>query len=106
MRIKIRGGTADHGEPSLCLTCRFATVVKGQRLRDEIIECSRLSDHSRITFPVTSCSGYSDSRHASIRDMEEIAWVLRSDPRRNQIGFVPAKRLKPQDRYVLPDEWE
>jgi len=33
MRIKIRGGTADHGGPSLCLTCRFATVVKGQRLQ-------------------------------------------------------------------------
>ena len=106
MRIKIRGGTADHGAPSLCLTCRFATVVKGQRLRDEIIECSRLSDHSRIAFPVTSCSGYSDRRHASMRDMEDIAWVLRSDPRRNQIGFVPAKKLKPQDRYVLPDEWD
>jgi hypothetical protein len=61
---------------------------------------------SRIAFPVTSCSGYSDRRHASMRDMEDIAWVLRSDPRRNQIGFVPAKKLKPQDRYVLPDEWD
>jgi hypothetical protein len=106
VRIKIRGGTAQHGEPSLCLTCRFAAIVKGQRLRDEIIECSRLSDNSRITFPVTSCSGYSDRRHASMRDMEDIAWVRRSDPRRNQIGFVPAKKLKPQDRYVLPDEWD
>jgi len=39
--------------------------------------------------------------------MEEIAWVLRTDPRRNQIGFVKARELKPRDRYVLPedDEW-
>ena len=106
MRLKIRGGTVNHDEPSLCLTCRFATVVKGQRLREEIVECSRLSDHCRITFPVSFCTGYADRRHASIREMEEIAWVLRSDPRRNEIGFVEASKLKPKDRYVLPDEWD
>ena len=39
MRVKIRGGTVNHGDPSLCSTCRFATIVKGQRLRDEIGEC-------------------------------------------------------------------
>jgi hypothetical protein len=32
--------------------------------------------------------------------------TLPTDPRRNQIGFVPASKLKPRDRYVLPDEWE
>ena len=106
MHLKIRGGTANHGEPSLCLTCRFATLVKGQRLREDIVECSRLSDHSRITFPVNFCTGYADRRHASIREMEEIAWVLRSDPSRNKVGFVKASKLNPQDRYVLPDEWD
>jgi hypothetical protein len=106
MRLKIRGGTVNHGESSLCLTCRFATIVKGRTLRDEIIECSRLSDHARITFPVTSCTGYVDKQRASIREMEDIAWVLRSDPRRNQIGFVEARKLKPADRYVLPEEWD
>jgi hypothetical protein len=106
MRLKIRGGTANSGDPSLCVTCRFATIVKGQRLRDEIVECSRMSDHSRITFPVNFCTGYSDRRHASIREMEEIAWVLRSDPRRKEIGFVEAGKLKPKERYVLPDEWD
>jgi hypothetical protein len=101
MRLKIQGGTVNHNEPSLCYTCRFATIIKGQRLRDEIVECSRLSDQARITFTVTSCTGYSDRRRASVHDMEEIAWVLRSDPRRNQIGFVPARSLKPHERYVL-----
>jgi hypothetical protein len=106
MRLKIRGGTANSGEPSLCFTCRFATVAKGQRLREEIVECSRLSDHSRITFNVNFCTGYADRRHASIREMEEIAWVLRFDPRRKEIGFVEASKLKPKERYVLPDEWD
>jgi hypothetical protein len=105
MRFKITGGTVDHGEPSLCHTCRFATIIKGQRLRDEIIECSRLSDRSRINFTVTSCSAYGDRRRASLYEMEEIAWVLRSDPRRNEIGFVHAKTLKPHLRHVL-DDWD
>ena len=36
--------------------------------------------------------------------MEEIAWVLRTDPKRQQIGFVRAEDLKPQERYKLSDE--
>ena len=104
MRFKIRGGTADNGEPSLCITCRFATVIKGRRLRDEVVECGRLSDDNRITFCVSFCTGYGDRRQASIREMEEIAWVLRSDLKKNEIGFVKASKLKSEDRYVLPDD--
>jgi hypothetical protein len=106
MRLKIHGGTATHGDPPLCHTCRFATIITGPRIHDEIVECGRLSDHARITFRVTTCSGYADRRLASIREMEEIAWILRSDPRRNKAGFVPAKTLKPEDRYVLPGDWD
>lgn len=105
MRINIRGGTVPHGEASLCLTCRFATVVRGQRLRDEIVECGQLSGpQSRIVFRVTSCTAFVSRVHPSLRDMEDVAWVLRTDPRRKQIGFVAARELKPKDRYVLPDE--
>jgi hypothetical protein len=35
--------------------------------------------------------------------MEEIAWVLRSDPRRKTIGFVEARNLKDDERHVLDD---
>jgi len=35
--------------------------------------------------------------------MEEIAWVLRSDPKKNTIGFVKASELK---RFVVADDWE
>jgi len=106
MRLKVHGGTANGGEPSLCLSCRFATVVKGQRLRDEIVECSQLSDCARVTFHVTRCTGYADRRQPSLREMEETAWVLRSDPRRNEMGFVRASTLKPAERYVLGDDWD
>jgi hypothetical protein len=87
MRIKVFRGTSTDQSTPLCPTCRWSTIVRG-----------------RITFPVLSCSDYSDRRRASLRDMEDIAWVLRSDARRNQIGFVRAKDLKPSDRYVLDED--
>jgi hypothetical protein len=39
-------------------------------------------------------------------DMNEIAWVLRSDPKRNTVGFVKASTLRIRDRIVLPEEFE
>ena len=105
MRIKVRGGTVPQGQPSLCGTCRYATVVKGTRLRDEIVECDKLTyGHNRIAFPVTFCTGYIDRQHPTIREMEDIAWVLRTDSKRKHVGFVRATDLKPKDRNVLPEE--
>jgi len=101
MRLKIRGGTAKNGAPTLCQTCRYATVVKGRALNDEIIECCQLSFRTRITFTVTSCTGYADRRQAALHEMEEIAWVLRSDAKRNTIGFVKASELK---RFTVTDD--
>ena len=105
MRVKIRGGTTDHGEPSLCLTCRYATIVKGSTLSDEIVECTQLSHgRNRIDFPVTNCSDYSDRRLPSLRAMEEIAWVLRSDPKKKEIGFVKRSELTRRERFALDED--
>ena len=57
-----------------------------------------------VPFAVSSCSGYSDRRRASLREMEEIAWILRSDPHRNQVGLVRSSRLKDEERYVLEED--
>lgn len=106
MRVKITGGTATLGEPSLCLSCRYSTIVRGPSLGDEIIECAQLSsDGTRITFPVTFCSVYVNRTHPSLREMEEVAWVWRSGGKRRQMGFVRARDLRARDRFVLPDEW-
>src|SRR5258708_1506099 len=105
MRVKIRGGTVVHGDPPLCQTCRYATIGKGPTLGDEIIECASLTyGRGRITFPVTYCTAYSDRRQPSIREMEEIAWILRSDPKRKEVGFVSASKLRVGDRYVLVED--
>jgi hypothetical protein len=49
MRLKIQGGTVSSGDPSLCLTCRYATIVKGPRLRDEIVNlCGLVAELFRL----------------------------------------------------------
>jgi len=102
MRVKIQGGTVEHGEASLCVTCRHATIVQGPGLQDRIVSCGLLSEgDSRIPFPVKSCSGYSDRRHPTVYEMEDIAWVLRTDARRKTIGFVQARELRPKHRHLL-----
>jgi hypothetical protein len=47
-----------------------------------------------------------DRRHPTLREMEDLAWVLRTDSRRRKIGFVQARELKPGLRYVLSDDWD
>ena len=107
MRLKIQGGTVRHGEPSLCVTCRHATIVQGPGLQDRIVACGLLSDRdSRIPFPVCSCSGYADRRQPTVHEMEDIAWILRTDSRRKSIGFVQARELKPRHRFALSDDWD
>ena len=105
MRIKVRGGTVDHGRRSLCESCRWSTVIRGPRIGDEIVECRELSyRNQRVPFPVTSCSRHLDRTEASIREMEEIAWILRSDVRRHQVGFVHSSKLIDEERYVLEED--
>ncbi len=36
--------------------------------------------------------------------MEEMAWVLRTDTKRNSIGFVRASDLAPKHRFVLAED--
>ena len=35
--------------------------------------------------------------------MEDIAWILRSDPKRKQVGFVRSRDLKFEERHRLTD---
>ncbi len=106
MRLKIHGGTVSDGQASLCLTCRSATIIRGARLTDEIISCGKRVIRDEIRFPVASCTGYSDRSLPSLYDLEDVAWVLRSDARTKKIGFVRARDLKANERHVLDeDDW-
>jgi hypothetical protein len=102
MRIKIHGGMARGGEPALCVSCRYATIARGARASDEIVHCSRFD--REIRFPVTTCTRYLHQRHPTLYDMEDIAWILRTDANRGRVGFIRAKDLGRHERHVLDDE--
>jgi hypothetical protein len=79
-------------------------VIRGVNLGQEITECSQLSyTNARVPFAVSSCSHYLDQNRPNLREMEEIAWVLRSDARRKRVGFVRSDTLPEDERFVLDD---
>ena len=102
MKINVHGGTAREGEPTLCSTCRYASIVQGTSASDRIVRCSRVE--AQITFKVTSCTEFLGRQHPSLYHLEDIAWVLRTDVRRSQAGFVRSRELKPEDRFVLDED--
>jgi hypothetical protein len=93
MRVKVRDGTVNHGDASLCSSCRHAMVTKGARLGEELVRCGVRWQLVAISFRVTSCTEYQDRALPTLDDMEEIAWSLRSTPRGKKVGFVEARRL-------------
>lgn len=53
--------------------------------------------------PVVECSAYSYRTKPSLREMEEIAWVLQTDKKRQQVGFVSSADWRRQhDERLLP----
>lgn len=53
---------------------------------------------------MTSCTGYADKSMPSLYYMEDIAWILRSDTKRKQVGFVRSRDLKFEERHRLTDD--
>lgn len=88
-----------------CVTCRWGIVARGPRLDDERTYCRQIGGESpkSPSFPVRSCTGYTDRRQPSLWEMEEMAWVLKTNPSRHRMGFVQARKLSDDERHVLQD---
>lgn len=69
---KIHGEhTRPTNQPPLCDTCSSATIVRGTRFGDDVVRCHVLG---RITFHVTECNAYTDTRLVPVYRLEETAW--------------------------------
>ena len=102
--IKIKGGTPQ-GSETLCVTCRWAHIVKGFNASQTQIRCTWIADGPPVPFPVSECSSYEDKRLPSKRDMEKIAWVLLTKKAGRTIGFVSAKQFRQiegDDAEIIP----
>ncbi|HSL20125.1 MAG TPA: hypothetical protein VK886_01225 [Vicinamibacterales bacterium] len=98
MRVKVHNGTASGSEASLCQTCRHSTIIRGRTLDEEIVHC-QISPMSttRVTFKVTSCSGYNDERLPTYMQLLEDAWILQPGTKRRPAGFVRASELREEE---------
>jgi hypothetical protein len=102
--IKVKDGTPQ-GAETLCVTCRWAHIVKGFSSSQKHIRCGWLAYNPLVKFPVSQCSTYDDKRLPSKRDMEQIAWILLTKKTGRTIGFVTAKQfleIEGDDAEIIP----
>jgi hypothetical protein len=99
MGIHVKKGTPLHGE-SLCTTCTHAHIVKGYRESEEVVVCQATYPEQRIAFPVRECSGYIERKRQTLRQMEDIAWVLVPRGSKRRAGFVSAGELRGDENEI------
>lgn len=98
MLTKVYDGTPmQHGE-SLCETCRHSRIIRGRRLEEEMVFCDAMAMQTvRVTFKVTTCTDYSDSREPGYHELLEKAWVLCPSSKRRAAGFVRGSDLHAEE---------
>ncbi len=105
MFLKVHGGTVQHGDTSLCVTCRHSTIIRGRTLDEEIVDCHEAVMHGRrVPFKVTFCSGYSDLRQPTYTALVQDAWILQPGSRKRPAGFVRGSDLKMEELAALMAE--
>ena len=67
-----------------------------------MVLCGRVE--GPIELKVASWSGFLRLAHPSPCHMEDIAWELRTDVRRGQIGFVNRKGMRLAERFVMVED--
>jgi len=97
VKIRVLGGTPEESG-SLCMTCTHGHVIKGFRATEELTYCRFFFVEREILFCVRECTFYEDRRLACKKDMEEIAWHLRTFSPTRHVGFISAASIRQIDR--------
>jgi hypothetical protein len=102
MRVKVQNGTVRHSDASLCNSCRFSTIIRGQAADEEIVQCQATAMRpTAIRFKVTFCSSYFDARLPTYMQMLEEAWILQPGSKKRRAGFVRGADLPPEELSTL-----
>ena len=91
--IKVHGGTRSDADKMLCRSCHNGTVAEGPD--GTLIRCSDMGQ--TIRFKVTECTSYSDKGRPHLADLYRSAWILSTDKKNRQIGFLPYKKWKEEN---------
>jgi len=105
MRMKIHGGTALNGEKGLCASCRFATIVRGRKLDEEVVHCNSITTRGmRVPFKVTSCTSHNDVDEPTYAELLEDAWILKPGAKGKPAGFVRHTDIKAEEMREMMKE--
>jgi hypothetical protein len=99
MGVFAKNGTPLHGPP-LCETCVHAHVEHGFRESEQLVICQATYPERRVPFRVRECTGYVEVKRQSLKQMEEIAWILAPRGAKRQAGFAPPKSPGSDEREV------
>jgi hypothetical protein len=103
--IVIRSGKPQTSE-SLCNSCYWAHIQRGFAESEEVILCAFLRPARVVPFKVSQCTDYEDKRIPSRKDMEDIAWIIRTKDVNRQVGFTNDGQSEPQEDEleIVPSE--
>jgi hypothetical protein len=97
MGVKVKNGTPLHGK-SLCETCVHAQIQKGFRESEEHVLCTASYEGHRVPFPVRECTHYTEIKRQTLKQMEEIAWILSPGGTKRRAGFVAPPDVQKEER--------
>jgi hypothetical protein len=100
MSVRVRNGTPIYGPP-LCETCVHAHIERGYRESETAIICQATWPEHRVRFRVRECSGYLEARRQNLKQMEDMAWVLRPRDGKKITGFVRSDELPDEHQIEI-----
>lgn len=73
---------------SLCRSCYWAHAQRGFRESEETVFCAFAFDLRRVPFKVRDCTDYMNRTLPTRKQMEDIALIIPTEPKRKVGGFV------------------
>jgi hypothetical protein len=99
MGVNVKNGTTPYG-PSLCETCVHGHIERGYRETEERTYCEATYRTHRVLFPVRECSAYTERKRQTLKQMEDIAWLLEPRGPKRVAGFAPPGSANDGDNAI------